>query len=109
MTTALLWLALPYATWTLYLAVMNLARARDAGKLGPVATIFGYPLLFIGYAFDFACNVLICTPLLLELPHETTVTARLKRHAKEQGWRGAVARWVATHLLDAFDPDGRHI
>jgi len=53
--------------------------------------------------------VFICTPLLLEFPRETTVTARLKRHAKEQGWRGAVARWVATHLLDAFDPDGRHI
>lgn len=27
----------------------------------------------------------------------------------DTGWRGRVARWVAAHLLDAFDPDGKHI
>ncbi len=47
--------------------------------------------------------------LLAELPRETTVTARLKRHKYATGWRGRVARWVAAHLLDAFDPDGKHI
>lgn len=27
----------------------------------------------------------------------------------DASWRGRVARWVAAHLLDAFDPDGKHI
>lgn len=35
--------------------------------------------------------------------------ARLKRHKYDAGWRGQVARWVAAHLLDAFEPDGTHI
>ncbi len=35
--------------------------------------------------------------------------ARLKRHKYDAGWRGRVARWVAAHLLDAFDPNGKHI
>ena len=102
-------LLLPYATWLIYLAVMALKRARDDGKLTAFATALGYPLLMAGYAIDFFTNVLICTPLLLELPQETTVTARLSRHKKAGGWRGSVATWVGDHLLDPFDPDGSHI
>ena len=98
-----------YALWVLYLAVMALKRARDAGSLGPWAHRFGVPVLVAGYALDFAVNVTVFTVLLAELPHETTVTARLKRHKYDAGWRGQVARWVAAHLLDAFDPDGKHI
>lgn len=107
--TILRLLLLCYVTWALYLAVMALKRARDAGTLTTAATYLGYPMLLIGYAFDFAVNVLVCTPLLLELPRETTVTARLKRHKAAGGWRGRVAAWVGDHLLDPFDPDGRHI
>lgn len=107
--TILRLLLLCYVTWTMYLAVMALKRARDAGSLTRTATILGYPMLFIGYLFDFAVNVLVCTPLLLELPRETTVTARLKRHKAAGGWRGRVAAWVGDHLLDPFDPSGRHI
>ena len=102
----LLW---TYALWVLYLAVMALKRARDAGSLGPWAHRFGVPVLIVGYALDFTVNVTVCTVLLAELPRETTVTARLKRHKYDAGWRGRVARWVAAHLLDAFDPDGKHI
>lgn len=100
---------LPYITWLVYLSVMALKRARDDGKLSPFATALGYPALMFGYAIDFATNVVICTPLLLEMPRETTVTARLSRHKRDGGWRGKVAAWVGDHLLDPFDPDGRHI
>lgn len=102
-------IVLPYMTWLFYLSVMALMRARDAGTLSPFASALGYPLLVVGYVLDFATNVVICTPLLLEIPRETTVTARLSRHVDDDTWRGAVARWVGLHLLDPFDPDGRHL
>lgn len=102
-------IVLPYMTWLFYLSVMALMRARDAGTLSPFASALGYPLLVVGYVLDFATNVVICTPILLELPQETTVTARLSRHKKAGGWRGVVATWVGNHLLDPFDPDGRHL
>lgn len=102
----LLW---TYVLWGMYVLVMGLKRARDAGTLTPVAHALGLPILVVGYALDFAVNVTVCTVLLAELPRETTVTARLKRHKNADNWRGRIARWVAAHLLDAFDPDGRHI
>lgn len=36
-TIALASVGASYALWILFLAVMNLARARDSGTLGPVA------------------------------------------------------------------------
>ena len=108
-TIALASLGATYALWVFFLAVMHLQERRDAGTLGPVAYKLGVPILVIGYALDFFVNVTVCTLLFLELPRETTVTARLKRHKYDAGWRGRVARWVAAHLLDAFDPDGKHI
>lgn len=102
----LLW---TYVLWGMYVLVMGLKRARDAGTLTPVAHALGLPILVAGYVLDFAVNVTVCTVLLAELPRETTVTARLKRHKNADNWRGRITRWVAAHLLDAFDPDGRHI
>jgi len=98
-----------YALWVFYLAVMNLQRARDAGLLKGFAYPLGYLTLFIGLALDFLSNVLVLTVILLELPKETTVTARLKRHVKNKGYRGAVARWFGAVLLDPFDPSGNHL
>lgn len=108
-TIALASVGASYALWILFLAVMNLARARDSGTLGPVAYRLGVPILVVGYALDFVVNIGPCTLLFLEPPRETTVTARLKRHADKDNWRGRIARWMAAHLLDAFDPSGRHI
>ena len=101
-------LLLLYALWIFYLAVMSLKRARDAGLLTKTAKAFGLPVLFVGLALDFAANVLVMTVLLLELPRETTVTARLKRHNQGAGWRSSIARW-AEPLLDPYDPSGNHI
>ena len=101
---------LTYALWVFYLAVMNLKRVRDAGKLGKVALALGMPVLFVGLLLDLLANVLVFSILLLEIPQETTVTARLKRHkAESTGWRLRVINWFASELLDHFDPSGTHI
>jgi hypothetical protein len=97
-----------YALWVFYLAVMNLKRAKDAGLLSKTAMALGYPVLIVGYLLDCFVNVFVLTWLLLELPRETTVTSRLKRHNKGTGWRKAVAAW-AEPLLDPYDPSGDHI
>jgi hypothetical protein len=102
-------LGLTYATWVFYLAVMNLAKAKKAGLLSRTALRLGTPVLIVGYLLDFLLNVLVMTLVLLELPQETTVTARLKRHHVESaGWRLAVVLWFEP-LLDPYDPDGDHI
>ncbi len=102
-------IGLTYATWVFYLAVMSLARAQRAGLLSKTALVMGTPVLIVGYLLDFLLNVLVMTPVLLELPRETTVTARLKRHHKESdGWRLVVVLWFEP-LLDPYDPSGDHI
>lgn len=102
-------LGLTYATWIFYLAVMHLAKAKKAGLLSRTALMLGTPVLIVGYLLDFLLNVLVMTLVLLELPQETTVTARLKRHRVEsEGWRLAVVLWFEP-LLDPYDPDGDHI
>lgn len=98
-----------YVLWVFYLAVMNLKRAKDAGTLRPVARYLGAPVLLLGVLVDFLVNVVVFTVLLLELPRETLVTSRLKRHmAHGHGWRSRVARWFCAELLDTFDPSGCH-
>lgn len=98
-----------YLLWPFYLAVMALKRARDDGKMTKVAYTLGMPVLLAGWALDIAVNWFVVTIILLEFPRETTVTARLKRHKHDEGFRGTIARWFALHLLDAYDPSGRHI
>lgn len=98
-----------YLLWPFYLAVMNLKRARDAGQMTKVAYVLGVPILYAGWALDIAVNWFVMTVILLEFPREGTVTARLKRHKNDEGFRGKVARWFALHLLDAYDPSGQHI
>jgi hypothetical protein len=102
------------ALWILYLAVMNLKRARDTYPTAldnPVIRVLGTATLVVGYVLDFLLNVLVHTVLCLELPKETTISARLKRYNEDQNewvWRRAVAAWFAP-LLDPFDPSGNHI
>lgn len=97
-----------YVLWTLFLAVMNLKRVKDAGKLSRTALVLGTPVLILGLLVDLLCNILLSV-VLLELPRETTVTARLKRHNQDSdGWRKAVVLWFEP-LLDPFDPSGDHI
>ena len=99
-----------YVLWVFFLAVMSLQRARDAGALAPLALTCAYPILAMGWLADFSVNVLVATPLLLDFPRETTVTARLARliRSQPQGWRGKASRWVCAVFLDTFDPSGKH-
>jgi hypothetical protein len=101
--------SLLYATWIFYLAVMNLKRAKDAGKLTWPAKVMGYPVLFVGLALDCLLNLTVCTFLFLELPREGLVTARLKRLEAGGGWRAVLATWFAVSLLNTFDPSGKHV
>lgn len=105
----LIGLGATYALWIFFLAVMSLARAKDAGQLTTTAKVLGYPVLIVGYVLDCFVNMTVMTVLLLEIPQETTVTSRLSRHNREStGWRKAVALW-AEPLLDPYDPSGDHI
>jgi len=89
-----------------YLAVMNLKRYR--GDLGPLAKAFGYSGLALGLVLDLILTVVIGTVLFLAIPRDLTLTGRLKRHKAEGGWRGKIAEFICTKLLDQFDPSGSH-
>lgn len=97
-----------YLLWVLYLAVMNLKRAKMNGTLNLQTKILGYPLVWFAYFIDFTCNIIISF-VLLDPPKETTVTEHLKRiKATETGWRLSIAKWFET-ILNQFDPEGNHI
>lgn len=98
-----------YLLYVWYAAVMNVKRVKEMGKLEFVGMVFGYPTLFIGLALDLLCNIFVMTLLMLELPKETTVTARLKRHNKEStGWRLKIVKFFEP-MLDPLDPSGDHV
>ena len=98
-----------YVLWIFYLAVMNLKRARDAGSITKTALYFGYPVLAVGYALDVLVNLTLMSIMFFELPHETTMTSRVKRHLYHStGWRETLAAWFCFNLLNAFDPSGKH-
>ena len=97
------------ALWVFYLAVMSLKRARDAGLLTTATHRTGQAVLVVGYLLDVYVNVVVMTPVLLELPKELTVSHRLKRHnLATSGYRKAVAKWFEP-WLNPFDPKGKHI
>jgi hypothetical protein len=109
MMNILIILGATYALYVFYAAVMNIKRVRDAGKLTWVGKALGYPTLVIGLLLDLFVNLTLMTLVLLELPRELTVTARLKRHHKEStGWRLAVVKFFEP-VLDPLDPSGDHI
>lgn len=99
-----------YALWIFYLAVMNLKRARENGTLTPVALVLGMPILAVGYLIDMAVNVFV-TLIFWGRPRSWTVTGTLKYYlykSEPGAWRETLAAWFCVHLLNAFDPDGKH-
>ena len=98
-----------YLLWVMYLAVMSLARARDAGTLSSASKLLGYPLLFVGVAFNVLINWTVLTILFLEVPRESMFTNRVSRHCLYgKGWRKRLACFICHDLLDAFDPSWKH-
>lgn len=99
----LLYPLLAFVTWIFFLAVMDLKKARDAGRLTKAAQMLGYLILGPGYALDFLFNV-ASSFLFIEFPKELLFTARVSRHIKATGWRANLARWFCENLLNPFDP-----
>jgi hypothetical protein len=98
-----------YVLWVFYLAVMSLWRAKRENVLGPLALIFGVPVLGVGAVLDFLVNTSIASVLFWELPREFLLTKRLQRHIKfSQDWRRTLARFICKNLLNPFDPTGDH-
>ena len=95
-----------FVSWILYLAVMKLKQHRR--ELGPVAKVHAYLLLAIALIVDLFLTLFVGTLLFLAVPKELTLTARLKRHQIEGGWRARVAAWICQKLLNQFDPGGKH-
>lgn len=105
-TLAAAW-ALFVLCWVLYLAIMNLAEHRN--NLHPVAKFHAYfVILPVGYVVDALLNLLVCA-IFMRLPRDWLLTATLKRTiATDDGWRCATAAWICEHLLNQFDPKGKH-
>lgn len=101
----------PLVLWYLYAVVMALVSARDryTGTLPWPIRALGYPALFAGLAIDFVVNVVFCTVILLALPREYTVSARLWDYSnRPPSWRQRTALWLRVNLLDPLDPSGIH-
>lgn len=101
-----------WITWAFYLSAMQLKTARDQGKLTPASKVFGYPFIYAFVVLDVLFNLTIGTLFFLELPkifdNEWYFTSRVSRLNKRQDWRGKLARFFCTQLLDPFDPAGKH-
>ena len=98
-----------FVLWVLFLAVMNLAEAKAAGKLHGFALYAGYTVLAVGLLVDLVVQVLVASLLWLELPRELTVSERVARLCKSgSGWRKSLAEWFRDTLLKPFDRSGGH-
>lgn len=107
LTIVLLYAALLYGTWVLFLAIMALKAARDAGvQFAPVVRWGGYLLLAVGLVAD-ASLQLASTLLFFDLPRETLLTYRCRRYLLgPDGWRKTLARAICRNLLDPFQAGG---
>lgn len=110
MTSILLYAVLGlYVLWVFYLAVTNLMRASKAGALSTTAKVLGAPVLLVGWLLDVVINVAVASFVFAELPREVTLSQRLSRLVRTEGWRKTLAVWLAKTLLNPFDHTGSHI
>lgn len=101
--------AFSYLCWVLFLAIMNLARAKDNGTLPRFCLFLGYPLLALGLFLDVVVNFFVFSLITLDFPRELLTTAHLDRLiAAGPGWRQTVALFICQNMLDVFDPHGPH-
>jgi hypothetical protein len=108
-TTIALYVFWIYATWVLFLAIMNAKAAFKAGKLERGTIIILFPVIVVGYLFDFILNILASVPFL-EIPGyvngDWLLTDRLEYHCAETNWQGSFARWVCHYMLDWAETGG---
>lgn len=101
--------ALLYGLWVFYIAWTHLEKAEEEGKLSTFSLALGKPVKYVGLAIDVAVNLTIVSLLYMDFPREWLVTTRMVRYLKgKDGWRKKTTQWACTHLLDAFDIEGKH-
>jgi hypothetical protein len=107
-----LWfLAFLFLTWTWYLALTPLKRARDddtLSRISPVVKAAAYLLLALFLILDAAFNLVACFVFFRTYPRDILFTASCERYLAEISARGATARWLCSNMLDPFDPSGKH-
>lgn len=93
-----------------YALVMGVYRAHLRGRLSRAALWVYGPWLVLGFVIDVLAQYTAATLIFAELPRprEHLVTQRLSRLEDTPGWRGDLARWICTKLLDPLDPTGEH-
>lgn len=109
-TIGLYLLTLPYTSWALYLAVMNLERQEDEKTLTSVSKAWSWPLVIVALIQDLILTWTWGTLLFLDPPRwgEWTFTKRLQRYHVTGGWRDKFATWFCTQLLNGGDNSGKH-
>ncbi len=109
MTFSLIMLADLYAFFIMYVASMGMIRAHAENKLNPFLWALCVPFVAVALVIDFINNMTVFTILFAERPKEWLVTDRLKRHVNEHTFRGKMARWFGTTILNSFDHTGNHL
>ena len=69
------------------------------------------PFTIAAFLIDVLLNYTLFALLTWDYPldGERTFSNRLKRLVRNSDWRGGLALWIAHHMLDPFDPSGKHI
>lgn len=100
-----------YVLWVLYLAVMNLLRVHNDGKLSKFNYYMSMPLLAVALVIDIAFNFIFGTIGFLQWPSRKhlTLSARMDDLILNgSGWRKRNAIWFVRVLLEPFDTSGMH-
>lgn len=100
-----------WALWYFYLIVMGLYRANLAGNLSNASKVLGAPALVVGWTLDWAINWTVATVFFREFPCSAmeVVTTRLSRYiAGPPCLNKHYAEVICQHILDPFDPTGKH-
>lgn len=100
-----------YFLWPMYVFCMAMMRAYQSKSVTMFAWCLAFPIIVAAIALDVALNFTVFSLMLWGFPlrGEWTFSQRLNRLVKDDGWRGAVSRWLAANLLDPYDPSGQHI
>ena len=101
----ILWLlAYTYVFWLMFIVTM---AGMNAWKtLTPVRRVLIAPAALTALCMDVFFNIFIASILLLDPPREWTFTVRLDRYECDNNWRGRLARWICSNLLDPFQVGG---
>jgi len=99
-------ISLFYITLTFYLAVMNISRHKDT--LDQTQKFIFFPIVLVGVLLDVLFRWTVGVFIRMDTTPCWLFTDVLVRHVKEYTWRGSVARFLCSKLLNKFDPSGSH-